>query len=62
MHDRTGEKAIKKLKEIPKVADAQVSSVSSQLESKIKAKHDSLLANIEKENEKLASLETCRLS
>lgn len=53
MHDRTKRKAIQKLKDTPKFADAQVSRLSSQLESKIKAKHDSLLVNI-KENQKLA--------
>ena len=56
-HDLIGKKAIKKLNDLSKFrdnTDAQGSSLFSQLESRMKAKHDSLLLDIERRNEELA--------
>lgn len=51
-------KAIEQLNDLPKfrdITDAQVRSLFSQLESRSKAKHDSLLLDIERKNEELAA-------
>nr|XP_022335972.1 atlastin-2-like isoform X2 [Crassostrea virginica] len=57
-HDMIRKKAIQQLNDLPKfrdITDAQVRSLFSQLESRSKAKHDSLLLDIERKNEELAA-------